>query len=135
MRMTPMPLDGASCCCSPSSPPSLLVAVAAWLGMGGGKTDAPAGGIDAGIVEPDAAEKVWTLRSEARLGGIETQLRQMQQEARRLGADNDRLRAKLESDARGCARGHRPPGGDDRRAAAPDAAARAAGQRAGWRIG
>ena len=77
----------------------LLVAVAAWLGMGGGKTDAPAGGIDAGIVEPDAAEKVWTLRSEARLGGIETQLRQMQQEARRLGADNDRLRAKLESDA------------------------------------
>ena len=77
----------------------VLVAVAAWLGMGDGKAPAPAGGIDAGIVEPDAAEKVWTLRSEARLGGIETQLRQMQQEARRLGADNDRLRAKLESDA------------------------------------
>jgi len=29
----------------------VLVAVAAWLGMGGGKTDAPQGGIDAGIVE------------------------------------------------------------------------------------
>ena len=77
----------------------VLVAVAAWLGMGSGKAPAPAGGIDAGIVAPDAAEKVWTRRSEARLGEIETNLRQMQQEARRLGADNDRLRAKLERDA------------------------------------
>jgi len=77
----------------------LLVAVAAWLGMGGGKAPAPAGGIDAGIVAPDAAEKVWTRRSEARLGEIETNLRRMQQEARTLRADNDRLRAKLEKDA------------------------------------
>ena len=77
----------------------LLVAVAAWLGMGGGKERAPAGGIEAEIAGPDAAEKVWTRRSEARLGGIETQIREMQQEARRLGADNDRLRAKLEGDA------------------------------------
>ena len=77
----------------------VLVAVAAWLGMGGSKAPAPAGGIDAGIVAPDAAEKVWTRRSEARLGQIETNLRQMQQEARRLAADNDRLRAKLERDA------------------------------------
>ena len=77
----------------------VLVAVAAWLGMGGGKAPAPAGGIDAGIVAPDAAEKVWTRRSEARLGQIETNLRQIQQEARRLGADNDRLRAKLGKDA------------------------------------
>ena len=76
----------------------VLAAVAAWLGMGGGTAPAPAGGIDAGIVAPDAAEKVWTRRSEARLGKIETTLRQMQQEARRLGADNDRLRAKLERD-------------------------------------
>ena len=76
----------------------VLVAVAAWLGMGGGKAPAPAGGIDAGIVAPDAAEKVWTRRSEARLGEIETNLRQMQQEARTLRADNDRLRAKLERD-------------------------------------
>ena len=77
----------------------LLVAVAAWLGMGGGKAPAPRGGIEAEIAGPDAAEKVWTRRSEARLGGIETQIREMQQEARRLGADNDRLRAKLEADA------------------------------------
>ncbi|MYG53051.1 MAG: hypothetical protein F4204_12090 [Rhodospirillaceae bacterium] len=77
----------------------VLVAVAAWLGMGGGKAPAPQGGIDAGIVAPDAAEKVWTRRSEARLGKIETTLRQMQQEARTLRADNDRLRGKLERNA------------------------------------
>ena len=62
----------------------LLVAVAAWLGMGGGKERAPQGGIEAEIAGPDAAEKVWTRRSEARLGGIETQIREMQQEARTL---------------------------------------------------
>ena len=77
----------------------VLVAVAAWLGMGGGKAPAPPGGIEAEIAGPDAAEKVWTRRSEARLGGIETQIRELRQEARRLGADNDRLRAKLERDA------------------------------------
>ena len=76
----------------------LLVVLAAWLGMGGGGKPAPRGGIEAGIVAPDAAEQVWTRRSEARLGGIETQLREMRQEARRLAADNDRLRTKLERD-------------------------------------
>ena len=77
----------------------VLVAVAAWLGMGGGKSQAPEGGIEAEIAGPDAAEKVWTRRSEARLGGIETQIRELRQEARTLRADNDRLRAKLEGDA------------------------------------
>ena len=77
----------------------VLVAVAAWLGMGGGKTDAPEGGIEAEIAGPDAAEKVWTRRSEARLGGIETQIRELRHEARTLAADNERLRTKLEEDA------------------------------------
>ena len=77
----------------------LLVAVAAWLGMGGGKPLAPQGGIEAEIAGPDAAEQVWTRRSEARLGGIETRIREMQQEARTLRADNERLRARLEADA------------------------------------
>ena len=77
----------------------LLVAVAAWLGMGGGKPSAPRSGIEAEIAGPDAAEKVWTRRSEARLGGIETQIRELRQEARTLRADNDRLRVKLEVDA------------------------------------
>ena len=77
----------------------VLVAVAAWLGMGGGKPSEQQSGIEAEIAGPDAAEKVWTRRSEARLGGIETQIRELQQEARTLRADNDRLRAKLEGDA------------------------------------
>ena len=62
---------------------ALLVAVAAWLGMGGGKTDAPQGGIDAGIVDPDIAETVWTRRSEARLNKVEDALKRMEQEAER----------------------------------------------------
>jgi conjugal transfer pilus assembly protein TraB len=77
----------------------LLVAVAAWLGMGGGQPSAPRSGIEAEIAGPDAAERVWTRRSEARLGGIETRIREMRQEARTLRADNDRLRARLEADA------------------------------------
>ena len=77
----------------------LLVAVAAWLGMGGGKGPAPRSGIEAEIAGPDAAEQVWTRRSEARLGGIETRIREMQQEARSLRADNERLRTRLEADA------------------------------------
>jgi len=75
----------------------VLVAVAAWLGMGGGKTDAPQGGIDAGIVDPDAAEIVWTRRSEARLNKVENALRGMEQEARRLRTENEGLRTKLEA--------------------------------------
>ena len=74
----------------------VLVAVAAWLGMGGSKTDAPEGGIDAGIVAPDAAEMVWTRRSEARLNKVEDALRRMEQEARRLHTENEGLRTKLE---------------------------------------
>ncbi len=77
----------------------VLAGLAAWLGIGGGGTESPEGGIDAGIVAPDAAEKVWTLRSEARLGVIETELRQVRQEARSLKSRNERLAAKLEEDA------------------------------------
>ena len=101
----------------------VLVAVAAWLGMGGGKPSAQQSGIEAEIAGPDAAEKVWTRRSEARLGGIETQIRELQQEARTLRADNDRLRGRLEARRRQRARGHRPPGGADRRAEARAGAA------------
>ena len=42
---------------------------------------------------------MWTRRSEARLGGIENEIRELRQEARTLKADNERLRAKLEGDA------------------------------------
>ena len=129
----------------------LLVAVAAWLGMGGGGEQAPQGGIEAEIAGPDAAEKVWTRRSEARLGGIETQIRELRQEARTLRADNERLRARLEADAADARdvidrqaavidelrRGLQPPPGEraGRRAGFggvfPGAGQRASGRRAG----
>jgi len=72
-----------------------LAGLALWLGAGGGQAPAPRSGIEAEIAGPDAAEKVWTRRSEARLGGIERQLGEMRQEARALGAENERLRARL----------------------------------------
>ena len=76
-----------------------LVAVALWMGAGGGTAPAPRSGIEAGIVEPDMAEKVWTRRSEARLGGIERRLDDMEREARELEGENAELRARLEQDA------------------------------------
>ncbi len=76
-----------------------LIAVALWMGAGGGTAPAPRSGIEAGIVEPDTAEKVWTRRSEARLGGIERRLDDMEREARELEGENAELRARLEQDA------------------------------------
>ena len=76
-----------------------LVAVALWMGAGGGKAPAPAGGIEAGIVAPDMAETVWTRRSEARLGGIERRLNEMEREAKELQGENLRLRTSLEENA------------------------------------
>ncbi len=76
-----------------------LVAVALWMGAGGGTAPAPRSGIEAGIVEPDMAEKVWTRRSEARLGGIERRLNDMEREAKELEGENAELRARVEQDA------------------------------------
>ena len=78
---------------------ALLVALALWLGMGSGKTPPAAPRIDAELAGPDSAEEAWTRRSEARIGTIEARLREMETDARRLGAENERLRAKLAVDA------------------------------------
>ena len=77
----------------------VLAVLAVWLTAGGGGGPAPVGGIEAELAGPDTAEKVWTRRSEARMGTIETRLREMEGETRRLGAENERLRQKLASDA------------------------------------
>ncbi len=77
----------------------VLAALAAWLGMGGGPSPAPRSGIEAEIAGPDAAEKVWTRRSEARLTKVEDALRRMEREAQKLRTENERLRMKLEGDA------------------------------------
>ena len=76
-----------------------LVALALWLGAGGGGTTTAATGIDAELAGPDTAEEAWTRRSEARIGTIEARLREMETDARRLGSENERLRAKLAVDA------------------------------------
>ena len=76
-----------------------LAAVALWMGAGGGTAPAPRSGIEAGIVEPDMAEKVWTRRSEARLGGMERRLNEVEREARTVRDRNAELRARLEQDA------------------------------------
>ena len=77
----------------------VLVVLAVWLTAGGGGGSAPVGGIEAELAGPDIAEKVWTRRSEARMGTIETRLREMEGEARRLDAENKRLRQKLAADS------------------------------------
>ncbi len=78
---------------------TLLVALALWLGAGGGGKTPAATGIDAELAGPDTAEEAWTRRSEARIGTIEARLREMETDARRLGAENERLREKLAVDA------------------------------------
>ena len=78
---------------------ALLVALALWLGMGSGKTPPVSPSIDAELAGPDSAEEAWTRRSEARIGTIEARLREMETDARRLGAENERLREKLAVDA------------------------------------
>ena len=78
---------------------ALLAALAVWLGMGSGKPPPAVTGIDAELAGPGTAEEAWTRRSEARIGTIEARLREMETDARRLGAENERLRAKLAEDA------------------------------------
>ena len=78
---------------------ALLVALALWLGMGSSKAPPAAPSIDAELAGPDTAEEAWTRRSEARIGTIEARLREMETDARRLGAENERLREKLAVDA------------------------------------
>ena len=77
----------------------VLVVLAVWLTAGGGGQPAVQGGIEAELAGPEIAEKVWTRRSEARIGTIETRLREMETEARRLGSENERLRQNLAGDA------------------------------------
>ncbi|MCY3598187.1 MAG: TraB/VirB10 family protein [Rhodospirillales bacterium] len=76
-----------------------LVTLALWLGAGSGVPPPAATGIDAELAGPDTAEEAWTRRSEARIGTIEARIREMETGARRLAAENERLREKLAVDA------------------------------------
>ena len=77
----------------------VLAVLAVWLSTGGGERRPATARIDAELAGPGTAEDTWTRRSEARIGTIESQLRDMAGEARRLGAENERLRGRLAGDA------------------------------------
>ena len=78
---------------------ALLVVFAVWLAASGGKAPAPVARIDAELAGPGTAEDSWTRRSEARLGLIDTRLRDVEAGNRRLGNENTRLRAELAKNA------------------------------------
>jgi len=74
-----------------------------WLSAGGAKPSLPEGGIAAELAGPGAAQASWVRRSEARIGGLERRLREMETQARRVEEENTRLRTELrarDADAR-----------------------------------
>ena len=75
-----------------------LTVFAAWFSAGGGKL-APQGGIEAELVGDETAEASWVQRSEARIGELETRLRETEAQGRRIEEENGRLRARLVRDA------------------------------------
>ena len=78
---------------------ALLIAFAVWFSAGGGEAPPPRGGIRAELAGSRSAEAVWLRRSEARIGGLETRLREMETKSRRFGEENARLKQRLTRDA------------------------------------
>ena len=82
---------------------AVLGGLALWLSAGGAKAPLPEGGIAAELAGPGTAEASWVRRSEARIGGLERRLREMETQARRVDEENTRLRTELrarDADAR-----------------------------------
>ena len=80
-----------------------LGGLALWLSAGGTRAPSPEGGIAAELAGPGTAEASWVRRSEARIGGLERRLREMETRARRVEEENTRLRTELrarDADAR-----------------------------------
>ena len=80
-----------------------LGGIALWLSAGGTRAPSPEGGIAAELAGPGTAEASWVRRSEARIGGLERRLREMETQARRVDEENTRLRTELrarDADAR-----------------------------------
>ena len=77
-----------------------LAGVAVWIGAGGGRPPVPRAAIDAELAGPGTAEETWIRRSESRMGGIESRLREMEGANRRLADDNEKLRRQLRAGAK-----------------------------------
>ena len=77
----------------------VLLLVAFWIAGSGGKPPLPEARIDAELAGPGTAEESWTRRSEARLGEMDTRLREMEIRERRTGQENERLRNELLANA------------------------------------
>ena len=74
---------------------ALLIAFAVWFSGGDGKAPPPRSGVRAELAGSKSAEAVWLRRSEARIGGLETRLREMETKSRRSGEENAKLRERL----------------------------------------
>ena len=74
---------------------ALLIAFAVWFSAGGGEAPPPRGGIRAELAGSRSAEAVWLRRSEERVGGLETRLREMETKSRRFEGENAKLRESL----------------------------------------
>ena len=77
----------------------VLVLFAVWMGAGDGSGPALLGGIEAQLATPGDAEASWVRRSETRLGGIETRLREVESNNLQLADENQRLQRQLLEDA------------------------------------
>ena len=73
----------------------LLAVFAFWLAAGGGNTPAPSASIKAELAGPGTAEESWIRRSEARMGVMETRMRDVEAMNRRLEQDNAGLKAEI----------------------------------------
>ena len=78
---------------------ALLIAFAVWFSGGDGGAPPPRSGVRAELAGSRSAEAVWLRRSEARIGGLETRLREMETKSRRSGEENARLKQRLTRDA------------------------------------
>ncbi len=76
-----------------------LVALAAWLSGSGGGSSAPGARIAAEVAGPDTAEDTWTRRSEARMGRLEADLRDVRNANRQLADENRRLLEEIRGNA------------------------------------
>ena len=76
-----------------------LIAIAVWLVGSGGGSPAPTARIAAELAGPDTAEDTWTRRSEARIGTLEAELRDLRNGNRQLADENRRLQGELRANA------------------------------------